>query len=299
MHSRKPEWLKVRPPGGVKYSAIRSLMNDLRLHTVCEGARCPNSAECWGNGTATIMILGDICTRGCRFCSVESGNPQGRLDPDEPSRVSEAVSSLNLDYVVLTSVDRDDLPDGGADHYASTLRAIKEKNPRITVEALIPDFGGNRSALNKVIDAGPDVIAHNIETVERLTGKVRDKRSKYWLSIDVLRTAKEIDSDLTCKSSMMVGLGETDEEIARTFSDVRAAGVVVITIGQYLRPSHWHLPVEEYISPEKFEEYRRVAESFGFLYVASGPLVRSSYRAGEYFMAALAKSNSRKVADGG
>ena len=299
MQARKPEWLKVRPPGGEKYATVRSLIHDLKLHTVCEGARCPNSAECWGNGTATIMIMGDICTRGCRFCAVESGDPEGMLDVDEPDRVAAAVSSLNLDYVVLTSVDRDDLPDGGANHYASTIRAMKDEKPETFVEALIPDFKGDEAALEKVVDAGPEVVWHNIETVERLTGKVRDRRSSYRLSIEVLRTIKRLDPGVIVKSSIMLGFGESRAEILQSFSDLREAGVDALTIGQYLRPSTWHLPVEEYVSPERFDEYRRFAESLGFLYVASGQLVRSSYRAGEYFKAALVRSKKCKVADGG
>ncbi len=298
MPSRKPEWLKVRPPGGEKYASVKSLLGSLQLHTVCEEAKCPNSAECWGSGTATVMILGETCTRGCRFCAVESGDPGGKLDSDEPEHVAEAVSEMRLNYVVLTSVDRDDLPDGGAGHYARTILAVKERNPKTMVEALIPDFKGDEAALTKVVDAGPEVIGHNIETVESLTPRVRDKRSGYRGSIDVLKAAKRLDSSLITKSSLMLGLGEEQEEVLQAFSDLRDAGVDALTIGQYLRPSEWHLPVEDYVLPEKFEEYRCVAESLGFLYVASGPLVRSSYRASEYFMAAIARQNRGRVPDG-
>jgi len=298
MPSRKPEWLKVRPPGGETYASVKSLLGSLHLHTVCEEAKCPNCAECWGSGTATIMILGDTCTRGCRFCAVESGNPGGKLDQGEPEHVASAVSQMRLNYVVLTSVARDDLPDGGAGHYAETIRAIKESNPKTLVEALIPDFQGKKTAIAKVVDAGPEVIGHNIETVQTLTPKVRDRRSSYRGSIEVLRTVKDIDSRAITKSSLMLGLGERQGEVRQALSDLREARVDALTIGQYLRPSEWHTPVADYVPPEKFEEYRRDADSMGFLYVASGPLVRSSYRASEYFMAALARKKGM-VIDGG
>ncbi len=299
MHDSKPKWLRVKSPGGETYTRVKARLKALDLHTVCEGAQCPNSAECWGVGTATIMILGDVCTRGCRFCAVESGDPHGELDPEEPEKVASAVDELNMTYAVLTSVDRDDLPDGGAGHYARTISAIKARRPDIMVEALIPDFQGDEKAIYKIVEARPEVIGHNVETVERLTPKVRDRRSGYVQSLNVLRTIKRMDPRIYSKSSIMVGLGETEEELHQTFKDLRNAGVNLLTIGQYLRPSEWHLPVEEYVTPEKFEEHRRVASDMGFLHVASGPLVRSSYKAGELLISALSRLKKEDDKDGG
>jgi len=281
---RKPEWLRVRPPAGENYAHLKSLLRSLDLHTVCEEAHCPNVGECWGGGTATIMLLGDVCTRGCRFCAVRSGNPHGLVDPDEPRKVAVAIADLGLTYVVLTSVDRDDLPDGGAAHFASTIREIKQRNPEILVEALIPDFQGDMEAVRCVVDAGPDVLDHNLETVRRLQTAARDRRAGYDQSLAVLRAAKAMRPGIYTKSSIMLGLGETEGEVLEALRDLRAVDVNILTLGQYLRPSAWHLPVQEFVSPDRFDAYREIAERMGFLYVASGPLVRSSYRAGEFFL---------------
>jgi len=259
----------------------------LSLHTVCEEAHCPNVAECWGGGTATIMLLGATCTRGCRFCAVSSGNPHGAVDAFEPIKVAQAVADMGLTYVVLTSVDRDDLPDGGASHFAQTVRAIKATDPTILVETLVPDFRGDPEAIRTVLGGGQEVFDHNVETVRRLQAAVRDPRANYEQSLFVLRHAKEVRSDVYTKSSIMLGLGETRDEVLGTLRDLRAADVDIVTLGQYLRPSAWHLAVNEYVSPESFEWYRRQAEDLGFLYVASGPLVRSSYRAGEFFLESM------------
>ena len=284
---RKPVWLKVRPPGGENFGHLKSLLRDLSLHTVCEEAHCPNVAECWGGGTATIMLLGATCTRGCRFCAVTSGNPRGAVDAFEPTKVAQAVADIGLTYVVLTSVDRDDLPDGGASHFAQTVRAIKTTDPTILVETLVPDFRGDPEAIRTVLGGGQEVFDHNVETVPRLQATVRDPRANYEQSLFVLRHAKEVRPDVYTKSSIMLGLGETRNEVIDTLRDLRAADVDIVTLGQYLRPSAWHLAVNEYVSPESFEWYRRQAEDLGFLYVASGPLVRSSYRAGEFFLESM------------
>jgi lipoyl synthase len=281
---RKPEWLKVRPPSGEQYAQLKTLLRSLDLHTVCEEAHCPNVWECWGGGTATIMLMGDVCTRGCRFCAVASGNPHGALDLAEPIKVAEAIAKLGLRYVVLTSVDRDDLPDGGASHFARTIQEIKARDPDVLVEALIPDFQGDLEDVRAVVDSGPDVLDHNLETIRRLQASVRDRRANYEQSLQVLRGAKSMRTGLFTKSSLMLGLGETHEEVLEAMRDLRANGVDILTLGQYLRPSGWHLPVEEYIPPEEFDSYREEGEDMGFLYVAAGPLVRSSYRAGEYFL---------------
>jgi lipoic acid synthetase len=298
MSAHKPAWLRVKAPSGEKYVKVKSLLKGLQLHTVCEEAQCPNSAECWGGGTATIMILGDVCTRGCRFCAVKSGNPEGRVDPDEPRKVAAALAELEIKYAVLTSVDRDDLQDGGAGQYARTISAIKEMRPDIIVEALIPDFSGDERAMARVVEAGPDVIGHNIETVERLTPRVRDRRSTYRQSLTVLGKIKRVNPRIYTKSSIMLGLGETEEEVLKSFIDLREVGVDLLTIGQYLRPSEWHIPVSDYVPPERFERYRELAQARGFLYTASGPLVRSSYRAGEFFIEALTRHNTEMMADG-
>src|SRR3989454_294503 len=281
---RKPEWLRVRPPSGENYAHLKSLFRSLDLHTVCEEAHCPNVWECWGGGTATIMLMGDTCTRGCRFCAVTSGNPHGVLDLDEPRKVAIALSELDLAYVVLTSVDRDDLPDGGASHFARTVREIKARRPEMIVEALIPDFQGDLDAVRTVVEAGVDVLDHNVETVERLQSTVRDRRANYRQSLRVLEAAKGMRAGLFTKSSIMLGLGETEDEVVQTMRDLRGAGVDILTLGQYLRPSSWHLRVDAYVPPETFDHLREFGEEMGFLYVASGPLVRSSYRAGEFFM---------------
>jgi len=281
---RKPEWLRVRPPSGENYAHLKGLFRSLDLHTVCEEAHCPNVWECWGGGTATIMLMGDTCTRGCHFCAVKSGNPHGILDLDEPRKVAIALSDLDLTYVVLTSVDRDDLADGGASHFAKTVREIKDRRPDLLVEALIPDFQGDLEAVRSVVDAGVDVLDHNIETVERLQAVVRDRRANYGQSLRVLRGAKGMRDGLFTKSSIMLGLGETRDEVLETMRDLREADVDIVTLGQYLRPSDWHLPVREFVPPETFDQLREAGEAMGFAYVAAGPLVRSSYRAGEFFL---------------
>ena len=280
----KPKWLKVRPPSGEAYARVKELLRSLDLHTVCKEAHCPNVWECWGGGTATIMLMGDTCTRGCRFCAVKSGNPHGILDLDEPRKVAMALAEMDLSYVVLTSVDRDDLPDGGAAHFAKTVRDIKARRPDMLVEALIPDFRGDLAAVRQVVESGVDVLDHNIETVERLQGTVRDRRANYAQSLTVLRAAKGMREGLFTKSSIMLGLGETRDEILQTMQDLRASDVDILTLGQYLRPSSWHIAVQEYVPPETFDELRAAGEAMGFAYVAAGPLVRSSYRAGEFFI---------------
>ena len=290
---RKPDWLRVKPPSGESYAHLKSLFRSLDLHTVCEEAHCPNVWECWGGGTATIMLMGDTCTRVCRFCAVTSGNPHGLLDLDEPRKVAIALAEMDLSYVVLTSVDRDDLADGGAGHFAKTIREIKARRPDMIVEALIPDFQGDREAVRAVVDAGVDVLDHNVETVERLQAVVRDRRATYAQSLAVLRDAKDARRDLYTKSSIMLGLGETREEVLQTMRDLRATDVDIVTLGQYLRPSDWHLPVQEYVSPETFDALREAGEALGFLYVAAGPLVRSSYRAGEFFMEKVIRDGRR------
>ena len=275
----KPAWLKVKLPSGGKYQAVRETVKGHRLSTVCEEAMCPNLAECWNAGTATIMLMGSVCTRACRFCAVDTGNPRGRLDPDEPRLAAESVRLMGLSYVVLTSVDRDDLADGGAAHYAACVREIKRVNPATAVEALTPDFQGVHQHVQLVLDSGIEVYAQNVETVERLTHPVRDPRAGYAQTLDVLAYAKRARSDVLTKTSLMLGLGERDDEIVQTMRDLRAIGVDIVTFGQYLRPTAAHLPVERWVTPEEFAEYRRVGLDMGFLEVVSGPLVRSSYRA--------------------
>ena len=281
---RKPEWLTVLPAGGENYHRLKQLFGALNLHTVCQEAHCPNVHECWGGGTATLMLMGDVCSRACRFCMVTPGRPEGKLDELEPENVAFALSQMGLTYVVLTSVDRDDLPDGGASHFAKTIRLVKERSPGMLVEVLIPDFQDDLEALRVVAEARPDVLTHNIETTLFLTPRVRDPRASYWQSLSVLRNVKKLNRRIHTKSSMMVGLGEDEEEVGLAMKHLRDVGVDFLTVGQYLRPSKRHLPVEEYVSPETFEKYRRIGERMGFKYVASGPLVRSSYKAGEYFI---------------
>ncbi|HET8857427.1 MAG TPA: lipoyl synthase [Nitrososphaeraceae archaeon] len=280
---RKPEWLRVKAPAGENYTKIKQSLRSLNLHTVCEEARCPNISECWGTGTATIMIMGDICSRGCRFCAVNSGKPV-LLDAGEPERVAKAIKEWRLRYIVITSVCRDDLDDGGAEHIAKTIKAIKLLCPTIVVESLIPDFRGDESSIKKIVTSEPEVISHNIETVPRLTPKVRDVRASYEQSLLVLKKIKDINSLIYTKSSIMLGLGETEEEVIQTIKNLRSVGVSILTIGQYLQPTPKHLPIIEFIAPEKFNWFREIAEQMGFVYVVSGPLVRSSYRAGEFFL---------------
>jgi lipoic acid synthetase len=294
----KPDWIKVRAPAGEKYFEIKELLKGLNLATVCQEARCPNMAECWSGGTATFMLMGEVCTRGCRFCSVKTGNPKGKIDNDEPEKVGYAISKMTLDYVVLTSVDRDDLPDEGSSHFARTVQVIKSERPDILVEVLTPDFKGNEEFIAKIIDAKPDVFAHNVETVERLQKRVRDPRATYKQSMRVLEYAKERDNTRFTKTSLMLGLGETDEEILQTLKDLRAINCDVVTFGQYLQPTKTKLKVEEFVTPEKFEYWQKTAEAMGFLYVASGPLVRSSYRAGEFFIRGIIEKRKQAEQQG-
>lgn len=275
----KPEWLKTRPPAGAKFIALKNALHEHGLNTVCTGARCPNVGECWSRGTATFMIMGSVCTRNCRFCAVDKGKCGEPLDTSEPLRIAQAVKVTGLRYVVLTSVDRDDLPDGGAGHFAECIEAIKNINKNIIVEALIPDFQGGTECLRKVIEAHSDVVGHNIETTEEFQTVARDRRTSYRLSLDVLRNAKKMSSSIYTKSSLMLGLGETEEMVLRTMRDLKNAEVDIITLGQYLRPTAKQLEVKEFIPPEKFAYYKEKAEEMGFLSVISGPLVRSSYMA--------------------
>jgi lipoic acid synthetase len=264
-------------------------MKRYSLHTVCEEAHCPNVGECWSGGTATFMIMGELCTRACRFCNVKSGKPNGALNAEEPGNVARAVKDLQLNYVVLTSVDRDDLLDSGAGHFAQTICAVRALTPDVRIETLIPDFGGGFAELQTVVQAGPDVIGHNLETTEPLTPTVRDPRASYHQSLKVLERVKQLNGRIFTKTSLMLGIGEREEEVLQTFRDLRAVGTDFLTLGQYLRPSPRNLPVVEYVTPVRFGRYQKAAEELGFLYVASGPLVRSSYRAGEYFMHKMIK----------
>jgi lipoic acid synthetase len=277
---KKPDWIRVRLPSNPVFFSTKALVSDLKLHTVCEEAQCPNRWECWSQGTATFMIAGDRCTRACGFCAVTTAKPFA-LEDDEPQRVAEAVRRMRLKHVVVTAVARDDLKDGGAEHFARTIKAIRGLDDAIVVEVLTPDFHGRDENLRTVIEANPHIFNHNLETVERLTPMVRS-RAKYRLSLNVLARVKEIAPAMTTKSGIMLGLGEEETEIFQAMDDLRGAGVQVLTMGQYLRPSPQHLPVVEYIRPEVFEQYREIAYRKGFEYVASGPLVRSSYHAADY-----------------
>ena len=273
-------------PHGEGYERVKSIVRRTRLATVCEEARCPNIAECWGGGTATVMLMGEVCTRACRFCHVKVGAPPP-LDPEEPENLARAARELNLEYLVVTSVNRDDLPDGGAGHFAAAIRALRRESPETLVEVLIPDFQGVERDLDTVTLARPHVVAHNVETVERLTPTVRDRRANYRQSLAVLKYLRERPERPYTKSSLMLGLGETEPELLQTFADLRGVGVDVLTLGQYLQPSPYHLSVVRFVSPAEFADYKVAAEKMGFLYVASGPLVRSSYRAAEFFMKGL------------
>ena len=277
-------WLKVSPPSGPNYGRIKGLLREHDLHTVCEEARCPNVAECWSGGTATFMLLGDTCTRGCRFCAVKTAARPLPPDPAEPVKLAASIAALGLRYVVLTSVDRDDLADQGAEHFAACVRELKRRDPSLLVETLTPDFRGETGLVDVVLGAGVDVFANNLETVRRLTASVRDARAGYDQTLGVLAHAKQARPSVVTKSSLMLGLGETEDEVVEAMRDLRRVGCEVLTLGQYLRPSGWHLPVERYLPPEEFDRFREVGESLGFLYVASGPFVRSSYKAGEYFL---------------
>jgi lipoic acid synthetase len=278
-HGNKPRWLRAKMPSGAGFSGVRQTVKEHRLSTVCEESMCPNIGECWNNGTATIMVMGSVCTRACRFCAVDTGNPHGWLDPEEPLNTARAVKLMDLKYVVITSVDRDDLPDGGAGHYAACVREIKKMNPHTAVEALTPDFNGFMSDVEKVVDSGLEVFAQNVETVKRLTHPVRDPRASYEQTLDVLAHAKKHRPEVLTKTSLMLGLGELDHEIMQTMQDLREAGVDILTLGQYLRPTPNHLVVERYVTPDEFDTYRAEGLEKGFLEVVAGPLVRSSYRA--------------------
>jgi lipoyl synthase len=288
---RKPAWLKVRAPGGEDYVRVKQTLGTLGLYTVCQEARCPNVGECWGAGTATVMVLGSRCTRHCLFCAVGSGPPEP-ADSLEPERVAQALTALGLRYVVLTMVDRDDLPDGGAGHIAATIRALRSRRADLRIEALVGDFSGRHADIGRVLGARPDVFAHNVEVTRRVTPLVRDGRSSYERSLEVLAYAKRTAPERLVKSSLMVGLGESDAEVVEALGDLRGAGVDIVTVGQYLRPSDRHAPVVRYVSPEAFAEYERAGYALGFAFVASGPLVRSSYHAAEAFVEGCAATVS-------
>ncbi|MGH1468862.1 MAG: lipoyl synthase [Bdellovibrionales bacterium] len=294
---RKPNWIKMRPPSGEKYLNLKAMFKELNLATVCQEAQCPNVSECWAGGTATIMIMGDTCTRGCRFCDVKTAKAPTALDADEPRKVSYAVSQMGLDYLVITSVDRDDVEDQGAAHFAETISLLRFMDKNLTVEVLTPDFGADKSLIKKLVDAKPHVFAHNIETVEDLSPMVRDPRADYRQSLRVLKTVKDLDPQMFTKSSIMLGLGETDEQVMQALKDLRAVDCDVVTFGQYLQPRKRHLQVHEFVTPEKFEYWQKVSEDMGFLYVASGPLVRSSYKAGEFFMKGMIKKREMENAE--
>jgi lipoic acid synthetase len=276
---RKPQWLRAPMPAGRGFDAVRNTVKEHRLATVCEEAKCPNIGECWNAGTATLMLMGAVCTRACRFCSVDTGNPRGWLDTEEPVNSARTVELMRLKYVVLTSVNRDDLPDGGAAHFAACVREIKQLNPGTAVEALTPDFQGVLADVETVVASGLDVFAQNVETVRRLTHPVRDPRAGYQQTLNVLAHAKRFRSEVLTKTSLMLGLGETDAEIAATMDDIRSAGVDILTLGQYLRPTPNHLAIERWVTPAEFDQYREWALAKGFLECVAGPLVRSSYRA--------------------
>ncbi|HET7313349.1 lipoyl synthase [Salinisphaera sp.] len=280
---RKPDWLRARLPSGEGYGQVKANVREHKLATVCEESMCPNIGECWTHGTATIMIMGDTCTRACKFCAVDTGNPHGWLDADEPEHCAASVEIMGLNYIVLTSVDRDDLSDGGAAHYADCVQAIKRRTPAVRVEALAPDFRGVEKHVETVVDSGLEVFAQNVETVERLTHVVRDARAGYRQTLDVLAHAKKHNPDVLTKTSVMLGLGETEDEIAEVLDDLAAIGVDIVTFGQYLRPTVNHLPIDRYVPPDDFKKYRRWGLARGFMEVVSGPLVRSSYRADRVF----------------
>src|SRR6187399_3027320 len=285
---RKPSWIRAQLPVGAGFGAVKGIVHEHRLATVCEEAKCPNIGECWNAGTATIMLMGAVCTRACRFCSVDTGNPRGWLDAEEPENTARSVELMKLKYIVLTSVNRDDLPDGGAEHYAAAIRAIKRRTPQVAVEALTPDFQGVLRDVETVVDSGLEVFAQNVETVKRLTHPVRDARASYEQTLSVLAHAKKYKPEVLTKTSLMLGLGETDEEIAQTMDDLRAVNVDLLTLGQYLRPTVHHLEVQRFVTPAEFDQYREWALAKGFRECVAGPLVRSSYRAEQ----ALAGNNA-------
>ena len=276
---KKPSWLKVKAEFNPNFHKVKEQVPSKQLYTVCEEAHCPNISECWSAGTATFMLMGSVCTRACKFCSVDTGNPNGWLDKDEPINIAKAVEAMMLKYVVLTSVNRDDLPDGGAQHFANTVKFIKELNPDTAVEALTPDFKGQSSSIETIVNCGLEVFAQNIETVERLTHQVRDIRAGYQQTLDVLAESKRINPMVLTKTSIILGLGETDKEIEQTMDDLIDNKVDILTIGQYLRPTMNHHPIERWVTPEEFEKYREIGLKKGFLEIVSGPMVRSSYRA--------------------
>ncbi|MBI2547331.1 MAG: lipoyl synthase [Candidatus Aenigmarchaeota archaeon] len=287
----KPSWLKIKIPEKTRrILELREILREHGMVTVCEEAHCPNIPECWNGGTATFMVLGDTCTRGCRFCNVAKSRNPLPVNSWEPKMLAMAVRELKLDYVVITSVDRDDLPDQGSGHFAECIRAVKEQDPNVIVEVLIPDFRGDIECLKKVIGAEPNVIAHNIETIRRLQSKIRDRRAGYEQSLQVLSNVKKMDSKIFTKSSIIVGFGETQDEVVGAMKDLRGVNVDFLTVGQYLRPSSKHIEVSEFIPPEKFEFYKKYGEKLGFKYVASGPFVRTSYRAGEFFTKSIIRT---------
>ena len=277
--TRKPDWLRLNHSFTPKFKEVKSIVKENHLNTVCEEAMCPNINECWSHGTATFMLLGDVCTRACKFCAVDTGNPRGRLDKKEPYKVAQSIKKMSLKYAVLTSVNRDDLADGGAKHYSNTIEAIKDACPKVMVEALTPDFEGKNKSISILLSSSLDVFAQNVETVERLTVRVRDPRAGYQKTLNVLEKAKKLSPEVLTKTSLMLGLGETTKEIQSTMVDAYSVGVEILTLGQYLRPTLNHLPVERYIPPEEFLHYKNMAKEIGFKEVASGPMVRSSYRA--------------------
>lgn len=294
---RKPEWLKVRMPGGEQYNELKERFRKLDLKTVCEEARCPNIGECWREGTATIMILGETCTRGCRFCAVNTGNPRGVVDPREPENTARALAQMGLSYVVMTMVDRDDLLDGGAAHVARTVERIRELCPGLLVETLVGDFAGNQADVRTVVEDGrPDVFAHNVEVVPRLQRSMRDARCSWERSVDVLKVARDAGANVT-KTSLMVGCGETEAEMMDALQRLREADIDVLTIGQYLRPTPKHAELVRYVDPEEFERYRVAGEQLGFKHVSSGPLVRSSYRAAEGFLKGILRGQNAVFSD--
>ena len=290
----KPVWLKIRPPNTESFPEIKKIINNYKLHTVCQEAHCPNMSKCWSGETATFMVMGDTCTRACKFCAIKTAFPAPPLDIDEPRKLAEALSKMKLDYAVITSVDRDDLIDQGSLHFAACIAEIKSRMPEMIVEVLIPDFRGKDNLIQNIVDAKPDVIAHNVETVKSLQRKIRDPRANYEQSLHVLDYAKKADSSIHTKSALMLGLGEKDEEVIEVMKDLRKIRVTILTFGQYLRPSDWHVPLVEYVTPEKFEYFKKKGEEMGFAYVASGPFVRSSYRAGELFIKNIVKNNSKQ-----
>ena len=276
---RKPKWLRIKSQNSSKFRELKEIVSHKKLHTVCEEAMCPNIQECWSHGTATFMLLGSVCTRACKFCAVDTGNPKGQIDAKEPEKVANSIAQMNLKYAVLTSVNRDDLEDGGAMHFAQTVVSIKKDAPGVIIEALVPDFLGKRESVETLLDSNVEVFAQNLETVNRLTHQVRDHRAGYEQTLEVLAYAKTYSPKTISKTSLMLGLGESEDELLESFNDIRSVGVDVLTLGQYMRPTINHLPVERWYSPDEFQYMKKLALDIGFKEVASGPLVRSSYRA--------------------